>query len=70
MGAIFMVPRPKLDDNSIYTLCHGPRQAKVYSKTRGWLVMGASAYGKWDLLREREREGAIEWKIVKISQRE
>ena len=30
-GAIFMVPRPKLGGNSIYTLHHGPPKAKVYT---------------------------------------
>ena len=30
-GAIFMVPRPKLGGNSIYTLHHGPPKAKVYA---------------------------------------
>ena len=55
-----------------------PRLRCTHQKTWGWPIAGAYAYGKCDLLqkrppereREREREREIEWKKVKIYQRE
>ena len=44
-GAIYMVPKPNLGDNSIYTLCHGPPYVKMYFlRGESKLIAGTCAH--------------------------
>ena len=44
-GAIYMVHRPNLGDNSIYTLCHGPPYVKMYFlRGESKLIAGTCAH--------------------------